>query len=335
MSNFRRPTMKDIAKHMNISVTTVSKVINGHADISEKTRQEVLRTIEEMGYVQNFMASNLRRIKSNMVALVLSDISTPYFSPVIRGYEKTLSQAGYQILIFGSYENPQKEYDFIRKLSSLQVAGIILDLAKGSEKSIPELQASGIPFVLSNRYIQPDEGPIVSADNELAGYLATRHLLKRKPNRPVVCINGPDHISPTCARYAGYVRALQEAEQELKPEYVYHNYYGLEDSFQVCKEIAASLEPPFSIFCHTDLIAIGVLSGLRAAGLRVPEDVGVIGVDDIEMAAYLTPPLSTVAIPKEQIGELSAKILIDLMEGRTVENPIRFLPPELIQRETT
>lgn len=335
MSNTSRPTMKDIAKRMNMSVTTISKVINGHTDISQKTRQEVFRTIEEMGYVQNFMASNLRRTKSNMVALVLSDISTPFFSNVIRGYEKTLSKAGYQILIFGSYENAEKEHDFIRQLSSLQVAGIILDLAKGSKNSVPTLQAAEIPYVLSNRYINPDEGPIVTADNEMAGYLATKHLLERKPGRPVICINGPDDISPTRDRFSGYCRALRECGIEIRPEYLFSDYYGLEDSFLACKEIARSIEPPFSIFCHTDLIAMGVLSGLRANGLRVPEDVGVIGVDDIEMSAYLTPALSTVALPKELIGEKSANILIDLMEGHEVENPICFFPPTLIQRETT
>ncbi|HBR02180.1 MAG TPA: hypothetical protein DD738_06190 [Ruminiclostridium sp.] len=335
MSNTPRPTMKDIARRMNMSVTTISKVINGHADISERTKQEVFRTIEEMGYVQNFMASNLRRTKSNMVALVLSDISTPYFSNVIRSYEMTLSEAGYQILIFGSYENAEKEYNFIRQLSSLQVAGIILDLAKGSKNSIPTLQASGIPYVLSNRYINHDEGPIVAADNKMAGYLATKHLLERKPGRPVLCINGPDDISPTWDRYNGYCRALHEAGVELQPDYVFSDYYGLEDSFLACKEITRLMEPPFSIFCNTDLIAMGILSGLRASGLRVPEDVGVIGVDDIEMAAYLTPSLSTIALPKELIGEQSAKILINLMEGLEVENPICFLPPALIQRETT
>lgn len=335
MRNSSHPTMKDIAKRMNVSVTTVSKVINGHKDISEKTKQEVFRTIEEMGYVQNFMASNLRRTKSNMVALVLSDISTPYFSEVIRAYEKTLSGAGYQILIFGSYENPDKEYDFIRQLSSLQVAGIILDLAKGSEKSIPALQAAGIPYVLSNRYIRKDEGPIVAADNEAAGYMATMHLLERKPGRPVLCVNGPDDISPTRARYNGYRRALQEAGMEPRPEHIFCDYYGLEDSFQACGEIAKRVEPPFSVFCSTDLIAMGILSGLRANGVRVPEDAGVVGVDDIEMAAYLTPALSTIALPKELIGELSAKILIDLMEGREVETPILFPSPKLIQRETT
>ena len=335
MSNSSRPTMKDIAKRMNISVTTVSKVINNHTDISEKTRQEVFKTIDDMGYVQNFMASNLRRTKSNMVALVLSDISTPFFPPVIRSYENTFSKAGYQILIFGSYENAEKEYNFIRQLSSLNVAGIILDMAKGSKNSIDALQAANIPYVLSNRYIDLEKSPVVAADNEMAGYIATKHLLERKPGRPVICVNGPEGISPTLTRCAGYQRALLEAGMKPNPEHIIPDHYGLEDSFRVCADIARRVEPPFSIFCSTDLIAMGILSGLRANNLRVPEDVGVIGVDDIEMAAYLTPALSTVSLPKELIGEISAQILIDLMERRNVETPVRFLPPTLICRETT
>lgn len=329
------PTIKDIAKRMNVSVTTVSKVINGHSDISQQTRQRVYDTIQEMGYVPNFMAANLRRSKGNMVALVLSDISTPYFSKVIRAYDQTLSQAGYQILIFGSYENPEKEYSFIRQVSSLNVAGVILDLAKGSVLSIPALQKSGIPYVLSNRYRNREEGPIVAADNVQVGLLATRHLIARKPGRPVLCVNGPDHISPTCTRQEGYRKALEEAGIPYAPDLVYHNLYGLEDAFQLAGKIAKTVEPPFSVFCSTDLIAMGLLRGLHAAGLQVPRDVGVVGVDDIDMAAYLTPSLTTVALPKELIGQTSANILISLMEGRPVERPVVFLEPELLARETT
>ncbi len=329
------PTMKDIAKRMNLSVTTVSKVINGHSDISEETKQKVAKTIEEMGYVQNFMAANLRRSKGNMVALVLSDISTPFFSTVIRSYVETLSTAGYQTLIFGSYENPDKEFEFIRQVSSLHVAGVILDLAKDSKKSVPLLKESGTPYVLSNRYMHKNEGPIVAADNVQAGYIATKHLIMRKPSRPVICVDGPHNVSPSIARLFGYKQALAEANIPFEENYVFRDHYGLEDAFEVCGRILETVTPPFSVFCSTDLIAMGVLRGLHARGLRIPEDVGVIGVDDIEMAAYLTPALSTVCLPKERIGELSAQILIDLMEGRKVKDDIQFLAPELIVRETT
>ncbi len=328
-------TMKDIARKMNVSVTTVSKVINGHTDISEKTKQHVFETIRDMGYVPNFMAANLRRSKGNMVALVLSDISTPFFSKVIRGYEQTLSAAGYQILIFGSYENAEKEYQFIKQVSSLHVAGVILDIAKDSDKSIAALKEAGIPYVLSNRYLKKDEGPIVAANNERAGYLAVKHLLERKPNAPVICMNGPDNISPTIARHQGYCQALEEAGVAYSEKYVFNDYYGLNDAYGAGLGIGKQFQPPFSVFCSTDLIAMGVMRGLRECGLCVPQDVGVIGIDDIEMAAFLTPALSTVSLPKELIGCLSAQILIDLMEGREVNEPIRFPEPELIARETT
>jgi LacI family transcriptional regulator len=327
--------MRDVAKLMNVSVTTVSKAINDHKDISAKTKDRVFKTIHEIGYIPNFMASNLRRKKGNMVALVLSDISTPFFSKVIQSYEKTLSAAGYQILIFGSYENAEKEYKFIRQLSSLHVAGIILDLAKGSTKSVAAMRKAKIPYVLSNRYIKRDEGPIVAGDNIMAGYIATKHLLCRKPGASVLCVNGPDNISPTAERHEGYRMALAEAGAEYDAQLVFDDFYGLADSYEVGLGICEKFNPPFSIFCSTDLIAIGVLSGLRGGGLRVPEDVGVIGVDDIEMSAYLNPPLSTISLQKELIGAQSAEILIGLMEGREITNPIRFLSPELIERQTT
>jgi DNA-binding LacI/PurR family transcriptional regulator len=175
----------------------------------------------------------------------------------------------------------------------------------------------------------------VASDNIQAGYLATRHLIARKPGRPVICVDGPRNVSPSVARLNGYRQALREAGMPFEECYVFRDHYGLQDAFDVCESIVKTVEPPFSVFCSTDLIAMGVLRGLHAQGLCIPGDVGVIGVDDIEMAAYLTPALSTVSLPKELIGEQSAEILINLMEGRKVEQPIRFLAPELIVRETT
>jgi DNA-binding LacI/PurR family transcriptional regulator len=215
------------------------------------------------------------------------------------------------------------------------MAGIIIDIAQDSIHSIPAMQKANIPYVLSSRFVNKDEGPIVAADNERVGYLAVKHLLERKPEAPVFCINGPDRISPTITRHNGYCLALEDQGIQYNERYVFNNFYGLEDAHKIGRHIGGEFNPPFSIFCSTDLIAIGAISGLRTCGLRIPEDVGVIGVDNIEMSAYQNPPLSTVSVQGELIGELSAKILIDLMEGRNVDHRINFLEPELVIRETT
>ena len=326
--------MKDIANRLNISVTTVSKVINNHPDISEKTRIDVMKTIEEMGYVPNIMAANLRRNKGNMVGLVLSDISKPYFSRVIHGYESTLNAAGYHTLIFNSMEQADREIQLLKQISSINLAGIIIDPAQNS-RSQSILKQIGIPYVFSNRFFNADTDYYVAADNKKVGYIATMHLISRKPGYPIICINGPDAISPTILRYAGFKKAIIESGIFLDEQYIYHDHYDFQDAYRTGKKIATRLSPPFSVFCSTDLIAIGVLRALYDCGIKVPEDVGVIGVDDIEMASYLTPALSTVSLPKELIGEMSAKILISKMIGQPINVPRCLLEPKLVIRETT
>lgn len=328
-------TMKDIASRAHVSVTTVSKVLNGHQDISEKTREHVLKVVEEAGYVPNLMAVNLRCNKGNMVGLVLSDVSKPYFAKVIYGYESTLLAAGYQTLLFNSFEQAERQLQILRQIASMYLAGVIIDPAQHSQGSKSILESMGIPYVFSNRFFERDRDYYVAADNERASYLATNHLISRKPGRPVLCINGPDEISPTTLRYAGYCKALEDAGIALHPEWVYNDQYGLSDAYATGRKIAESFSPPFSVFCSTDQIAVGVLRALHDAGLSIPEDAGIIGIDDIDMAPYLTPALSTVALPKEQIGEISANLLIELMKGKPVQTPRYLLDPALVIRETT
>lgn len=335
MANTTNITMKDIAKSLGVSITTVSKVVNGHNDISEKTRKEVMDKIAEMGYVPNMLAMNLRRSRANMVALVLSDVSKPYYGAVIEGCERVLEEAGYQTITFSSMEDRAREDRFIRRVASMNMAGIIIDPAQNTDPEQKALKNTGIPYVFSNRFPDPDTGCYVAADNDLAGYLATRHLLERKPGADVFCVNGPSHISPTVTRFRGYCRALEEKKMPVRAEHVFDNCFGLSDAYLIGKKIASMAKAPFSVFCNTDQFAVGVIRALHDSGLRVPEDAAVAGIDDIDMARYMTPALTTVALPKSRIGEESARMLIDLIEGREVDRPRILLEPELIVRETT
>lgn len=335
MNNTKNVTMKDIAQSMNVSVTTISKVINGHKDISDKTKADVWEKIHEMGYVPNIMAVNLRRKQKNVVALLLSDISQPYFSRVIRGYDQVLSAAGYKMMIFSSMERGDREEALIKQISSMNIAGIIIDPAYNSDPDEKELKQSGIPFVFSNRFHNTNNDYYVAADNEAAGFIATKHLLEKKPERPVFCVNGPDKISPTIMRYKGYCRALSEASIEIRSDQVINNNFSLNDAYNAGVKIINQAVFPCSVFCSTDQLAIGVMRAFRDSGLIVPKDVSVIGVDDIEIAAYMTPSLTTVALPKEEIGAQTAKMLIKLMKGKVVKQPRLLLQPKLTIRETT
>ena len=329
-----RPTMRDVANELNVSVMTVSKVINGQDDISEETKTKVWDTISKVGYVPNIMASNLRRKQSNMIALVLSDLSQPYFQEVIYGYESILSASGYNIFVFNSFENREKELELLKQISTLNVAGIIIDIAQNPENSISYLRSMHMPYVLSNRYVDLDKDCYVIADNVQAGYIATLHLLSRKPSSPVLFISEGE-VSPSQDRYKGYLKALKEAGIEPADKFVFGKHHGLEEAYEEGKTICRTFKPPFSVFCATDRIAIGFMRAVTEANYLIPEDVAVIGVDDISLSAYIVPSLTTISIPKEEIGRRSAKKLLSLIKYGKVDEPREVLEPTLIVRQTT
>lgn len=327
-------TQKDIARKLGLSVTAVSKALNGNADISEARRRQVQECAKEMGYVRNFMASNIRRSSSMMVGLVCSDLSQPYFSSVLLACESVLLGAGYQTLLYSSYEDAQRELLALNQLASLNVAGLIVALAQDT-KSMSFLRDRGIPYVLFTRWHDKEDDHYVVADDYRAGYIATRCLLEQLPGRPVLCVNGPDNISPTRMRYEGYLAAMKEQRMEVEPGYVFNNARMPEDGYRAGIEAGRRIEPPFSTFCSTDFIATGFLRGIFDQGLRIPQDVSLISVDDIAEAQYMVPALSTVVLPKEQIGAMSAGMLLKLIAGGPVEEPHMTLEPRLILRETT
>ena len=337
MEHTKSATMKDIARKLNVSITTVSKVVNGHHDISDKKKAEIWAAINEMGYVPNIMAANLRRNKGNMVALILSDISAPYFARVIKGYDSVLNAAGYHSLIFSSMEQAEREEELLQQVKSMNLAGIIIDPAQNSDPEEKGLKQTEVPYVFSNRFFDIDNDYYVAADNQEIGRIATRHLLNRKPGKTIFCVNGPNGISPTVLRYSGFQEEMKEANMPVEKWQVFNNNFDLQDAFQVGKKIAkyAKKQGQCSVFVSTDQLAIGVMRAILESGLSIPEDVAIIGVDDIDVAAYLNPALTTVAIPKEVIGEKSAKLLIELIAGHDVDTPRMLLPPTLMIRETT
>lgn len=335
MENTKHVTMKDVAKSLNVSVTTISKVVNGHKDISGKTKDEVWAKINEMGYTPNFLAANLRRNNSNVVALVLSDISKPYFSKVIQGYEEVLNTAGYHMMVFSSMEQSKKEESLLNQIASMNIAGIIIDPAQNSDIEKKTLKGTGIPYVFSNRFLDSEKDFYVAADNEKAGYIATRHLLERKPGKPVYIVNTPDNISPTIDRFKGYCKAMEEANMPILNHCIFSNNFSLEDAYRAGTSIAKEIQGECSVFCSTDQLAIGVMRALLDSGIAVPSQVGVIGVDDIDVSAYLSPALTTVALPKKSIGQKSAEMLIKLIEGQKIDEYQILLDPELIVRATT
>lgn len=330
-----RPTrLKDIAQELSVSITTISKALNGHPDISEARRKEILELVEQMHYVPNSMAKSLRNKKTKFIGLVVSDNANPYYAQVIKGVEEALSLQGYQTLIFNNCEDTEKELQFIHELRSINVAGVLLTPALGNRKSVELLKRFNIPYVLANRYIDRNEDNYVIVNDVYAGYLATKYLAEKRPNR-IFFINGDENISAARERHEGYLSAIREMRWTENENLVLHRGITQDDGYELTREILKREEAPFSLLCFSDYVAIGAMKAIWEAGVRMPEDVALMGIDDIDLFSFIHPGLTTVHVPKKELGFKSAELLLSLInDPENVEGRRVVLEPTLVERDS-
>lgn len=325
-------TLKDIAKKLGITITTVSKVINNHPDISDKTRKIVLKAIDDIGYIHDSTASNLRKRKNYFIGLIISDNTNPYFAELVKGVEETNASRDYLTLIFNTDENLELESKFISALLGLKVAGVILTPAKGDDKNLKILKKYEVPYVLINRYINIKSDNYVVADDTKAGFIGTNHLIEKR-HKKVIFINGLEGISSSRDRFKGYKKALSSNNIPLKKDSVYKNIMSQEEGYEIINIVLKHNKPPFSILCYSDYVAIGIIRNFLERNIKIPEEIAVMGIDNIDLFSYSHPKLSTIHIPKREIGIQSANILFDQINNRNVSKKI-ILEPKLIIRET-
>jgi len=330
----RRVTLKDIAKELNVSVTTISKAINNHPDISASRRKQIMSLLAERNYIPNYSAKNLRCAKTRFISLIVSDNANPYFAKVIKGVEHVLSNNGYHTLIVNNNEDPEKELTLVREMLSINVAGVLICPANGSRKGVELLRENEIPHVLITRYIDKGHDNYVVADDEKAGYIGTKHLIETHGEH-VVFFNHYPGISTTHDRLQGYRRALEEAGIPFREEYVLHKIRSQEDGFHAAEQMLKAMgDKRFSILCYSDFAATGAMLCVQESGRKIPEDVSILGIDGVEMFSYFYPGLSSVHLPKFDLGVKSAELLVDLIKRASQrEEEEEDLPeePEFVQ----
>jgi DNA-binding LacI/PurR family transcriptional regulator len=329
-------TLQDIAAALGVTAMTVSKALNNHPDISEVRKKEILDMAKKMNYVPNALAKNLRTNSSSLIGLIVADNSNPYFASFIKGVEKTLSVNNYHSVIFNSDENPEKEKIFIDDLRSLNVAGIIIAPALGNKQNVQMLKNINLPYVLSNRYIDGKTDTYVTADDVTAGYLATKHLLDRK-NEKVVFINSNLDLSTARDRLAGYKKALSERGIAIDNDLIISGALNIDDGYEMTSKLLKKMQRPFSLLCYSDYIAIGALQALNNEKIKIPDEVALMGIDNIEYSAFTYPKLSTVAIPSLQIGVASANLLLKIIKSPTeldIKSRQIVLKPQIIIRDS-
>jgi LacI family transcriptional regulator len=328
-----RITIADVAKHAGVSKTTVSHVLSRKRPVSMATTARVVEAIRALGYRPDGMARSLRTRTSQMVALIIPDITNPYYPVLARGLEDGLGGTTYRSLICNTDRQPEREVQFIQDVCDRGVDGIVLDSFTLTGERLAEMIPDGVSIVRIGTTVIEDPGfDTVHADDERGAFDATTVLIHR-PSSRVAMIQGPPGAG--ARRNEGYLRALESAGVPVDPDLVLSGQWTRHGGAVAMRRLLALPDPPQAVFCANDLMAFGVLDAAREAGLDIPGDLAVAGFDDIEAAAMTHPPLTTVSNPAYETGLLAGILLKERMLGTYKDEPRTVtLPCRLIRRAT-
>ncbi len=326
--------LKDLAEALGLSVSTVSAALHDRADINESTRERVLRKAKELNYHPNRLAHGLATQKTHVLGIVVPNLSRPFFPYVFEGIDTITYPAGYTFLVFNTDDNPAREEKGITTLISSQVDGLIIASAQppGKKNAWKQLVASRVPFVLMDRFFAGV--PFVGADDDLIGFRATGHLIA-EGYRSIAHLSARSVVTGL-GRYLGYVRALRSAGLSVHKNYVVDvKWEEMQGGYEATKLLLQMRPLPDSIFAVNDLIAIGAMKAIKETGLRIPGDIGLIGVGNVRYGDCLSAPLSTLDLHPREVGRAAASMLLSRIKGEPIPSKPVFLEPELIVRDSS
>jgi LacI family transcriptional regulator len=328
-------TLQDVAQHAGVSAMTVSRVINHPARVAPATRQRVEQVIHDLGFVPNALARSLLHGRTHTIALIVSDISNPFFTQVARGVEDVAQRNGYTVIFGNSDESPEKERQYIQALRSRRIDGMLIAPAGSASRPMLELLLRHKnPFVLIDRVIEGVPADTVIGDSVGGARLLTEHLIGLG-HRRIALVNGPLEVSTARDRRRGYLEALHAHGIESSPLLIVEGYYKRDSGYQAARQLLA-LPPdqrPTAIFAGNNFLSVGVIEALREARLAVPQDIAVVSFDDIELASAIYPFLTVVAQPARTFGTIAMQFLLDRLDGVEPPAPRKVvLPPELLVR---
>lgn len=325
-------TIREVALHAQVSVTTVSHVINGTRFVSEDAKTRVQAAIAELNYVPSAVARSLKSSRTHTVGMMIPNNSNPYFAEIIRGIEDTCFAAGFNVILCNSDDDPHKQAAYVRVLSEKQIDGLIVLSSGGDPELLDTLRSASMPQVVVDREIDDLAADLVEVDHEGGARLAVEHLISLGHTR-IACIAGPHALSSARQRVQGWRSALQAAGFECDVTMVADGGFTAEGGHAAMRALLPLR--PSAVFASNDLMAIGAICAAAEAGLHVPRDLSIVGFDDIALAAYSNPPLTTIAQPKHQTGELAARLLMQRIAepGGALQREI--LRPSLVVRRSS
>jgi LacI family transcriptional regulator/LacI family repressor for deo operon, udp, cdd, tsx, nupC, and nupG len=336
----RRPvSIQDIAEAAGVSHSTVSRALHDSELISREVRQRIQQLAQEMGYTPNAVAQSLKGRRTNTVGLVITSISDPFLGRVVRGIEDVAQAARVSVFLSISYNDPDREMEIIETFQRRRVDGVISSTSQLYGPYIERLVQLNIPTVLINQQAESvvEHMHFVDSDDYAGAWQAVEHLLTLGHTR-IGYLGVGNRIASNQRRLKGYRDALAAAGIRLKEEWIKSPpspYHSHSDDVYIGQTMLPALLAAgvTAVFCYNDMIAVGVLMKCRELAISVPEQVSVVGYDDVEIAAYVTPPLTTIHQPKLRLGEIAMQMLLDLLDGCPVQNQV--LPTDLVVRASS
>lgn len=324
--------MSDVAEQAGVSVTTVSHVINNTRPVSAERRDRVLAAMNELGYQPNRLARSLRRGQTFTIGMIVPDNANPYFAEMARNIEETAYRNQYSLILCNSEGDLEREKFYINVLLEKQVDGLVLVAAGSSTDNFASVKMP--PMVVVDRDLPHLNADAVLTDNAQGGRLATQHLLDLG-HRRIACITGASDVTPTAERATGYRETLAAAGLTVDEALVIKGDFHYASGYEAAKRLLSGPNPPTAIFACNDLMAVGAIRAGIELGLRLPADLSIVGFDDVQLASYTNPPLTTVAQPKHDMGILAVSLLLERMADPTLAPRRRWLGTELVVRGST
>jgi len=331
--NMKYITLKMVAERAGVSVNTASRAINNKSDINEKTKKRVLKVAQELGYVQNATAVALRTKKTRTLGVVIADNRNPFYAEVLNGIEEAAREKNYHIILANTQRDYKKEEEAINLLLAKRVDGLLITPVQDRDDDIKKLIEANIPFVVVGRDFENIEVDAVYNDEIKGGFLATEYLIK-KGHKRIALIDGFLYKSPAKGRLEGYKKALNKYRIPLDDLLISVGDINMEDGYERTKQMLEKNIDFTAIFAYNDMMAFGSMQAIKEKGLRIPEDIGLVGYDDIPFSSLISPSLTTIRLKKQDLGIESVELLLSRINGSREKMKKIMLNVELIVRGT-
>ncbi|PFG45831.1 LacI family transcriptional regulator [Vibrio sp. ES.051] len=327
-------TIKDVARLAGVSTTTVSHVINKTRFVAETTQEKVMKAVDELNYAPSAVARSLKCNSTRTIGMLVTQSTNLFFSEVIDGVESYCYRQGYTLILCNTGGIYEKQRDYIRMLAEKRVDGILVMCSDLTEELKQMLDRhADIPKVVMDWGPESSQADKIMDNSEEGGYIATKHLIDNG-HTDIACLSGHFEKLACQERIAGFRRAMTEAKLPINEDWILEGNFECDTAVLVAEQITAMDKRPTAVFCFNDTMALGLMSRLQQNGIKVPDDVSVIGYDNIELAEYFSPPLTTIHQPKRRVGKNAFEILLERIKDKEHEKRVFEMQPELVIRNT-